>query len=915
MRAHTMVTPLSHARPGQTPVPVSLAPPYATALGRPPLSSLSSFSGAPPSLSAVPQLQARKPEPYIQTAPQLTSGKVHAAEAIEVRTDPGLASRLSLVKTAENLATPVAVGLAPAGSRTSPVAVSSRTSPTRDARRSDGGPVSQRSYEELGTRSAPLQEIARSDLLSPRTELTTQDSQAFIDGTTGFRGCALTLPKYSKRLQGQRESSPGFETFKTLESPRDIFKASENVRAVARSHSPQQRDDNRAWVPSGRSGAINDGTVSPRRSGEDRRRRSGVLSPVRSMPGLSARRPVDKCHSDLYEDAFARQQRLRDMKQHVEQVQERREQKRLQTYGQSMKEWKRLYKLKDTRSQAEREEELIKKRKDKETKKQEIEREREMDELRECTFRPVLKKKPGERGRSPRGMRGDANELPNSFSQLLDRQRTAVASLQELAAEDVRLRDHLGQVHAEYHDRIQREETQRVVIMLQDADTEGSAQQELIDRVRRMVQAGDDPEVAQRQIVEELVAKSQDEVKRRVLDAFGPIQLEAEGKLYHKRLSLVHELESIEAQVVALRGGTLVQEARDIGFEFGLAEKFRMMLPKVPVFSALRMTTPAESDFNSSMPVGYFRAHSTSSSNPTPRHSPRLLTDRGLLRPSTPRSQAATSDGPSRQSSGQQPSLSGSVLQQASERRGDADLMEASVQSSVLSLHSGAPASPTNVIDTQMGSSSSLPMRPALGTAPAISSSPSQAQNPDPATPTSPGREAGDASQPSQVPMLQSGGVPLGTGLTGLAEPSAVSALSSATVATYGVRENPSPSASLSGSRPRTPVGSFADASVMGQMAQRSAPYNVVVAQQPGAPGQQMVVSTGSATASPRSMAQRPSTSLMAAAQQHQQLQQQQLAAALGTSAPGAAVAAPAAMMMPSGAFGASRRMQGGMLQ
>merc|ERR1719359_2405128 len=186
-----------------------------------------------------------------------------------------------------------------------------------------------------------------------------------------------------------------------------------------------------------------------------------------------------------------------------------------------------------------------------------------------------------------------------------------MCALQDLATEDHRLREHLATVHAEYHDRIQREETQRVVNMLQQADEEGSAQRELIERVRRMQAAGHDAEVAQRQIVEELVARSQDEVKRRVLDAFGPIQLEAEGKLYHKRLSLVHELESIEAQVVALRGGTLVQEARDLGFEFGLADKSRRTLPAVPVLSAMRMTTPNDAEPSN---AGYFRAHSTSSS-------------------------------------------------------------------------------------------------------------------------------------------------------------------------------------------------------------------------------------------------------------------------------------------------------------
>merc|ERR1719482_2345494 len=130
------------------------------------------------------------------------------------------------------------------------------------------------------------------------------------------------------------------------------------------------------------------------------------------------------------------------MKQHVEQVQEQEEQKRLEAYGQSMKEWKKLYKLKDTRSQAEREEEWIKKRKDKETKKQEIERERELDELRECTFRPTIRKRPGEREQSPIGMR--ESDLSTSLSQLLERQRGALVALQDLASEDLRLREHLA---------------------------------------------------------------------------------------------------------------------------------------------------------------------------------------------------------------------------------------------------------------------------------------------------------------------------------------------------------------------------------------------------------------------------------------------------------------------------------------
>jgi len=121
----------------------------------------------------------------------------------------------------------------------------------------------------------------------------------------------------------------------------------------------------------------------------------------------------------------------------------------------------------------------------------------------------------------------------------------------------------------------------------------------------------------------------------------------------------------------------------------------------VPVLSAMRMSTPIAGGADPG----------TASSNATPRHSPRVLTDRNLLRPSTPRSQTETSQGPSRQSSGQQPSLSGSVLQPANEKE-----LEASMRSSsALSLHSdnrGAFERP------QLASSASAPMRPRLGAPP-----------------------------------------------------------------------------------------------------------------------------------------------------------------------------------------------------
>ena len=57
-------------------------------------------------------------------------------------------------------------------------------------------------------------------------------------------------------------------------------------------------------------------------------------------------------------------------------------------------------------------------------------------------------------------------------------------------------------LHGELHERIQREETSRVVAMLQDADSGSCSQKDLVQRVRDMVAEGRDPESAQQEIVE-----------------------------------------------------------------------------------------------------------------------------------------------------------------------------------------------------------------------------------------------------------------------------------------------------------------------------------------------------------------------------------------------------------------------------
>ncbi|CAE7242323.1 unnamed protein product [Symbiodinium natans] len=135
------------------------------------------------------------------------------------------------------------------------------------------------------------------------------------------------------------------------------------------------------------------------------------------------------------------------------------------------------------------------------------------------------------------------------------------------------------------------------------ADAGSASQKDLIQRVRSMVAEGADPESAQQQIVEELVHQSQDEVRRRVVEIFGPMRLEAEGELYNRQLAVAHELEALEAKVIALRGGTYCEEAKMLGFDFGLSAQVRQNLRAMP---GVRRTTSGSSGslpmrFNSSL--------------------------------------------------------------------------------------------------------------------------------------------------------------------------------------------------------------------------------------------------------------------------------------------------------------------------
>jgi len=329
--------------------------------------------------------------------------------------------------------------------------------------------------------------------------------------------------------------------------------------------------------------------------------------------GLVAR-PADRCHADLYEDAFARQQRSHDMRRHQSERQRLEDEQHKMDFECTLKNSRKSYQMKDQRSHDEREQDFLKKRQQAKLTTQEA---KERDELLACTFRPCLEKsgkriersdrgvgdssRSGaavpERARSPQTMRPSAQPYSVSscedgekafharIRQLHERQIVASATFQALSLEDAHLRERLRVIHASLHERLRREETQRVVSCLaggESGNPPGSIQNELLARVQRMVDQGHDAEVAQRRIVAELADNSHDEVRRRVVETFAPIRLEAEGELYARKLALVHELEFAEANAASLGGGAMLEEFKKIGFAFGLADQSRRALLASP---------------------------------------------------------------------------------------------------------------------------------------------------------------------------------------------------------------------------------------------------------------------------------------------------------------------------------------------
>jgi len=228
-----------------------------------------------------------------------------------------------------------------------------------------------------------------------------------------------------------------------------------------------------------------------------------------------------------------------------------------------------------------------------------------MDALKECTFRPDLSKgrraaaasttvvgsvtstSPSTigashftaanstciaRGRSrPSRVSAGVDTAMFKLRRLVDKQNSATSRLQALASEEADLQERLSVLRTDLRESIQEEETRQVMARLQ-INSSDETQHELDQQVVDMVADESHPGVAQQQIVEELVARSQDEVCRRVQEAFSPLQQKATESINNRRYAIQHELEAIEVEAAALLS-TCRSEDLQLGFNVDLAEQ------------------------------------------------------------------------------------------------------------------------------------------------------------------------------------------------------------------------------------------------------------------------------------------------------------------------------------------------------
>jgi len=403
------------------------------------------------------------------------------------------------------------------------------------------------------------------------------DEEGFVDSYGVYR-CPLSIAKYSRRLA--RNQPDGMPRSGSVDSHRESSAFSWTVAGGRASAQPKRRirssspprdftveigkgrsaaipTSERPWVPGG-------GPV------EELQRYPKSPAPRHVSPGAQGQRrsPVETCE-DLYFDAAARKQRHEELKSYIRAKREQGEELAAARAIDQRRQAQSLYKLKDTRTREERDRELLEKKMQRDKAAQAKRQQDEERELQECTFKPNLSFKKT-RWRSP-----NAQRAQGPLQALAERQRKAADDFERLNQEARSLSTTLGELYQQASRRVQQEETQRVSDFLQH----GEGYDYLRNRVQELMEQGiSDPDQARQKIVEELVLRSQEEVKARVNEEMNQRRRLQESELFIKRLRIVHDLEKIEAQALPYLNNTETHH----GFVVGLGQRLKQSLPPAP---------------------------------------------------------------------------------------------------------------------------------------------------------------------------------------------------------------------------------------------------------------------------------------------------------------------------------------------
>eukprot|EP00397_Hematodinium_sp_SG-2012_P018735 GEMP01019204.1.p1 GENE.GEMP01019204.1~~GEMP01019204.1.p1 ORF type:complete len:757 (+),score=148.72 GEMP01019204.1:258-2528(+) len=389
---------------------------------------------------------------------------------------------------------------------------------SRDSRGSSVGRTTPRVKQAFGIQEG-----------SPRTVLegtrTRDKSNFMLDDRDGPKYARMTIAQTvrNRSLSGNRKMSTGSATelHYSFEKP--------------------------VWVPSGK---LNRGSNSMASVLHSDHQRSQSSTPRRSR---------DLLFADLYDDAVARRCRsLLDTRQKEEAERDANEDRTRNFQESLIQPWK--YRLKDQRTHSERERDFAKRKQEFLMRCQEENTLRQQREVEQCSFHPNITRSSASQGTNEKSEYDDKRVLylaamlgvcdtSAAVRHLFDKEKEIFRNLQTLSEEQAKLPERLQQEYVEVRDRIQMEETKKVIEFLNLDEGKDYLRQ-------RVAELQKPPAEAQAVIVNDLVQSSHSRVQEKVMTRMHLRRKELESNLELRKLKLQHELDHIRKAKRSLKSPT-----------------------------------------------------------------------------------------------------------------------------------------------------------------------------------------------------------------------------------------------------------------------------------------------------------------------------------------------------------------------